>query len=201
MYRHSPLRSITNSSMDHQALLKTTQIAILTTRGNCWNDRVSILSPFFQGSCISARKMLILKVNFKSSGFLPMKIGEVARKAGVRTSAIRFYEKAGVLPPAFRQNGQRRFAADVELQLAVIEFARKAGFTIAEIKLLFHGFRKSAPASARWRQLARKKYREMDLLITRLKSMQKLLKKSMRCHCTKLDDCGRILLSQSENAS
>jgi hypothetical protein len=41
----------------------------------------------------------------------------------------------------------------------------------------------------------------MDLLITRLKSMQKLLKKSMRCHCTKLDDCGRILLSQSEKAS
>ena len=154
-------------------------------------------------SCIHTGRMLILKAHFKSSVvFLPeMKIGEVARKAGIRTSAIRFYEKAGVLPPAARQNGQRHFAPDAELQLAVIEFARKAGFTIAEIKLLFHGFRKSAPASARWRQLARKKYREMDLLITRLKSMQKLLKKSMRCHCTKLDDCGRILLSQSENAS
>ena len=140
--------------------------------------------------------MLILKAHFKSSVvFLPkMKIGEVARKAGIRTSAIRFYEKAGVLPPASRQNGQRHFSADVELQLAVIEFARKAGFTIAEIKLLFHGFRKSAPASARWRQLARKKYGEMDLLITRLKNMQILLKKSMRCDCTKLDDCGRILL-------
>src|SRR5499425_3698135 len=103
-----------------------------------------------------------------------MRIGEVARKAGVRTSAIRFYEKVGVLPPAARQNGQRYFAADAELQLAVIEFARKAGFTIAEIKLLFHGFRKSAPASARWRRLTRKKYREMAL------------KKSMRCDCTKL---------------
>jgi len=52
-----------------------------------------------------------------------MKIGEVARKAGVRTSAIRFYEGAGVLPPASRQNGQRDFAAEAELQLAVIEFA------------------------------------------------------------------------------
>ena len=128
-----------------------------------------------------------------------MRIGEVARKAGVRTSAIRFYEKAGVLPPASRQKGQRHFAADAELQLAVIEFARKAGFTIAEIKLLFHGFRNSAPASTRWRQLARKKYHEMDMLITRLKNMQKLLKKSMRCRCTKLDDCGRILLSHREN--
>lgn len=128
-----------------------------------------------------------------------MKIGEVARKAGVRTSAIRFYEKAGVLPPASRQNGQRHFAAEVELQLAVIEFARKAGFTIAEIKLLFHGFRKSAPASARWRRLAQKKYQEMDVQIARLKDMQKLLKRSLRCTCTKLDDCGRILLSHHED--
>jgi MerR family redox-sensitive transcriptional activator SoxR len=128
-----------------------------------------------------------------------MKIGEVARKAGIRASAIRFYEKAGVLPPASRQNGQRHFAADAELQLAVIEFARKAGFTIAEIQLLFHGFRKTAPASARWRRLARKKYDEIGTLITRLKDMQRLLKKSMRCQCTTLDDCGRILLSWREN--
>ena len=128
-----------------------------------------------------------------------MKIGEIARKAGVRTSAIRFYEKAGVLPPASRQNGQRRFAAEAELQLAVIEFARKAGFTIAEIKLLFHGFRAGDPASARWRRLAQKKCDEMDVQIARLKDMQRFLKKSMRCHCTRLNDCGRILLSRQEN--
>jgi len=144
--------------------------------------------------------MLIIKADFKSSGsFLStMKIGEIACRAGIRASAIRFYEKAGVLPPASRQNGQRHFAADVELQLAVIEFARKAGFTIAEIKLLFHGFRKGAPASARWRRLARKKHQEIDLLIARLKDMQDLLKESMRCRCIKLDDCGRILLSTRE---
>ena len=129
-----------------------------------------------------------------------MKIGEIARKAGVRTSAIRFYERAGVLPPASRQNGQRHFSAEAELQLAVIEFARKVGFTIAEIKLLFHGFQNGAPASVRWRRLAQKKHDEMDVQIARLKDMQRLLKKkSMRCHCTTLDDCGRILLSRREN--
>jgi MerR family redox-sensitive transcriptional activator SoxR len=127
-----------------------------------------------------------------------MKIGEIARRAGVRASAIRFYEKAGLLPTAARQNGQRFFTSDVELQLAVIEIARKAGFTIAEIKLLFHGFQKSAPASARWRRLAQKKYKEIDLQIIHLKKMQKLLKKSLRCRCAKLDDCGRILLTGRE---
>jgi len=130
---------------------------------------------------------------------MTMKIGEIARRAGIRPSAIRFYESVGLLPQAFRQNGQRHFAADAELQLAVIEFARQAGFTIAEIKLLFHGFRKDAPASARWGQLARKKYHEIDILITRLKAMQRLLKKSMRCHCIKLNDCGHILLLHREN--
>jgi MerR family redox-sensitive transcriptional activator SoxR len=123
-----------------------------------------------------------------------MKIGEIARRAGIRASAIRFYESAGVLARASRQNGQRHFAADAELQLAVIQFARKAGFTIAEIKLLFHGFREITPASARWRRLARRKYDELDVLIRRLKGMQKLLEKSLQCRCIKLDDCGRILL-------
>jgi MerR family transcriptional regulator, redox-sensitive transcriptional activator SoxR len=128
-----------------------------------------------------------------------MKIGEVARKAGVAPSAIRFYEKVGILPRASRQSGQRHFTADLELYLAIIEFARKAGFTIAEIKFLFHGFQKGTPASARWRRLARKKLEELDLLITRLKSMQKLLRKSMHCQCIKLEDCGRILLSRHKD--
>ena len=126
-----------------------------------------------------------------------MRIGEVARKAGVRPSAIRFYEAAGVLPLAARQSGQRRFAEDTELHLAVIEFARAAGFTIAEIKLLFHGFRRDAPASDRWRRLARKKLHEIDQLMARLETMQKLLKGSMRCSCIKLEDCGRALLLSS----
>jgi len=125
-----------------------------------------------------------------------MKIGEVACKAGIAPSAIRFYESVGLLPRASRQGGQRRFSADLELYLAIIEFARKAGFTIAEIKFLFHGFRKGTPASTRWRRLARKKFDELDQQIARLKSMRKLLKKSIRCHCINLENCGRIILSR-----
>ncbi len=128
-----------------------------------------------------------------------MKIGEVARKAGIAPSAIRFYESAGLLPRASREGGQRCFSANLQLYLAIIEFARKAGFTIAEIKFFFHGFQKGTPASARWRRLARNKFDELDLQIARLKSMQALLTKSMRCKCVKLEDCGRILLSQSKS--
>src|SRR6266498_4596340 len=128
-----------------------------------------------------------------------MRIGELARKAGIRASAIRFYERAGVLPRASRQNGQRDFTPEAELYLAVIDFARRAGFTIAEIRLVFQGFGEGTPASARWRRLAQTKYNEIDLLISRMESMQKLLRNSMRCRCIKLEDCGRMLLSRRTN--
>jgi DNA-binding transcriptional MerR regulator len=60
----------------------------------------------------------------------PMTIGDVARRAGVRSSAIRFYERSGVLPPARRASGQRRYDKAVVKQLAVVTLAREAGFTI-----------------------------------------------------------------------
>src|SRR5262245_25476874 len=125
-----------------------------------------------------------------------MKIGELAQKVGLRPSTIRFYESVGVLPRPSRQSGQRRFDVRAELYLRVIESARKAGFTVAEIKLLFHGFEESAPASERWEKLARMKIRDMDLLMKRLRTMRRLLKASMSCRCIKLEDCGRILLSR-----
>jgi len=50
-----------------------------------------------------------------------MKIGEVARKAGIAPSAIRFYERIGLLPRVSRQGGQRRFSADLELYLVYRE--------------------------------------------------------------------------------
>lgn len=123
-----------------------------------------------------------------------MRIGEIARRAGLRPSAVRFYERAGILPSALRQRGQRRFSAEAELWLATIAFARKAGFSIAEIRFLFRGFREGTAASERWKQLARKKHRELGAHVVKLKRMQALLKKAMRCQCIRLTDCGRILL-------
>jgi MerR family transcriptional regulator, redox-sensitive transcriptional activator SoxR len=128
-----------------------------------------------------------------------MRISELARKAGIRASAVRFYEKVRVLPPASRQSGQRHFTPEAELYLAVIGFARRAGFTIAEIRLLFHGFRTNTPASARWRSLAQKKHHEIDLQIRNLHGMQRLLRNGMRCRCIRLEDCGRIALSRRNN--
>jgi MerR family redox-sensitive transcriptional activator SoxR len=130
-----------------------------------------------------------------------MKIGELAQKVGLRPSTIRFYESVGVLPRVSRQSGQRRFDVQTESYLRVIDFARKAGFTVAEIKLLFHGFNESTTASRRWKKLARGKIQAMDLLMKRLSIMRGLLKASMSCRCIKLDDCGRRLMHSSHRVS
>ena len=60
-------------------------------------------------------------------------IGEVARRAGVATSSIRYYESIGLLPEPDRLHGQRRYDAGVLGRLAFIGVAQSAGFKIAEI--------------------------------------------------------------------
>lgn len=123
-----------------------------------------------------------------------MRIGEIARRSGLRPSAIRFYEKVGLLPPALRQNGQRDFSPDTELCLATIALAREAGFSIAEIRTLFYGFGAGTSASKRWKRLARNKLRDLDLQFAKISTMRALLREALRCRCLDLKDCGRIVL-------
>lgn len=123
-----------------------------------------------------------------------MRIGEIAQRASVRPSAIHFYERAGILPPAFRQNSQRSFSADAVLYLGIITVAREAGFSVAEIRTLFRGFDAGASVSKRWKRLARKRLKDLDLLVVKIRHMQSLLRKAMHCQCLDLKDCGRIIL-------
>ena len=63
-----------------------------------------------------------------------MKIGEIAKAAGVSTSRIRFYERKGIIPPGDRgANGYRDYPADLVALLRFIEQAQGLGFTLREI--------------------------------------------------------------------
>ncbi len=68
-----------------------------------------------------------------------MSIGEVARKMGLRSSAIRYYERLGLIPKAPRVSGRRRYDERVLERLAMVRFAKHVGFSIAEIKVLLRG--------------------------------------------------------------
>jgi MerR family redox-sensitive transcriptional activator SoxR len=124
-------------------------------------------------------------------------IGEVAQRAGIRASAIRYYESVAVLPAPQRINGCRRYDASVLERLAVIQLAQKAGFTVAEIRTLFSGFTPETPASARWEALAQQKLAEVDALIYRAQAMKRVLEEQLlRCRCLTLEECARCINDQ-----
>jgi MerR family transcriptional regulator, redox-sensitive transcriptional activator SoxR len=60
-------------------------------------------------------------------------ISEVAQQVGLQASAIRYYKQIGLLPPAQRMSGQRRYDTTALYRLAIIQWARRLGFTLDEI--------------------------------------------------------------------
>ena len=119
-------------------------------------------------------------------------ISEVARQVGLQPSAIRYYERIGILPPAQRISGQRRYDTTVLYRLAVIQWARQVGFTLEEIRQLFFGFRNVTRASERWQKLSRRKLVELDVLMDGIKTVRRLLEKMMQnCRCDTLEQCGK----------
>jgi MerR family redox-sensitive transcriptional activator SoxR len=130
-----------------------------------------------------------------------MSISEVARKAGLRASTIRYYEQIQVMRPAPRAGGKRRYDSTVLYRLAVIERARQLGFTLNEIRQLFFSFRPAMKASARWRSLSRQKLAELEELAETLRTMQKLLRRLItNCHCESLEQCGKAIFGRGRAA-
>ncbi len=126
-------------------------------------------------------------------------IGEVAQRAGIRASAIRYYESVEVLPAPRRINGHRRYDSRVFERLAVIQMAQQAGFTVSEIRTLFNGFTTETPASVRWQALASQKLVEVDALMRRVQAMKQLLEEVLlRCRCLTLDECAKYICDQGE---
>ena len=129
-----------------------------------------------------------------------MTIGEVAARAGLATSAIRYYEKAGLLKSPPRASGRRVYGPDVLHQLVVIRFAKETGFTLPEIRLLLHGFPETTPASARWKKLARAKILELETALAKAQAMKKMLESVMHCRCRTLAQCARGFADHSEKS-
>src|SRR5436190_7470705 len=128
-------------------------------------------------------------------------ISDVARVFGLRTSAIRYYEQIGILPPPARKNGQRRYEKSALFRLAVVQRAQEAGFTLDEIRELFFGFRAATRPPRRWHELSERKIAEIQLRMKRLKIMQMLLKQMQDCQCDALEECGEKLLKLERTRS
>jgi DNA-binding transcriptional MerR regulator len=114
-------------------------------------------------------------------------IGEVAARAGMSTSRIRYYEGRGMIVAPERVSGKRRYAPDVLRRLAIIDAAKRVGFTLEEVGDLLAT--RDAPAHERLRALALHKLPEIDQLIARATTVRRLLKICSECDCESIDVC------------
>jgi MerR family transcriptional regulator, redox-sensitive transcriptional activator SoxR len=127
---------------------------------------------------------------------------QVAKQAGLRPSAIRYYEEIGILSPAERVGGQRRYDNTVLYRLTIVQRARQMGFSLEEIQVLFSGFDTKVPASDRWQQLSKKKLEELTRHMEEIQLMKGLLQEMVEnCKCDTLDTCGKGLFKQIPNST
>ena len=113
-------------------------------------------------------------------------IGELARRAGVATSALRYWEEIGLLPPAARIAGQRRYPDSAAGLVGVILLLRDVGFTLAEQKA-FMASRAAAPGD--WQLLARRKLAELDDQIAKAQAAREAINHALRCPHDDILDC------------
>jgi MerR family transcriptional regulator, redox-sensitive transcriptional activator SoxR len=119
-----------------------------------------------------------------------LSIGEIAQRAGLRASAVRYYERMGVLPPPRREGGRRVYDEVVLDRLALVRFAQQAGYTLAEVRELVRTS-PDVPPAVRWRHRAMAKRAEIDALIGRAHAMRAALDRAADCRCRTLEECGR----------
>jgi MerR family transcriptional regulator, redox-sensitive transcriptional activator SoxR len=116
-------------------------------------------------------------------------IGEIADRAGIAASAIRYYEQIGLLPSARRVSGKRRYDLSILQKLRMIRLAKQTGLTIEEIQVLLHDFPENTPPSIRWAALAQGKIAELDEKMLQIQQMKSMLEKALECECLTLEDC------------
>jgi MerR family transcriptional regulator, redox-sensitive transcriptional activator SoxR len=123
-------------------------------------------------------------------------IGEVARQVGVAPSALRYYEKVGLLPAPARSSKRRQYDRQILGRIRIILLARDAGFTVSETRTFLSGFPLTATPATRWRAMATRKLAELDALIARVADMKSILEASFHCECRRLEDCERLVAAK-----
>jgi MerR family transcriptional regulator, redox-sensitive transcriptional activator SoxR len=113
-------------------------------------------------------------------------IGEVAQRAGVAATTLRYYEQIGLIPAPARLGGQRRYDGSVLTRLEVIRLCKSAGFALEEIQLLFADDAPGRPVS---RALAEGKLAEIDAQMESLARARAVIEWGMRCTCPSIDAC------------
>ena len=117
-------------------------------------------------------------------------IGELAQRAGLATSAIRFYEDKGLVTSTRNASGHRRFRADALRRVSFIKVAQRVGLSLGEIRHALEQLPDSrTPTRRDWARLALEWQPLIDERIALLHSMREKLDGCIGCGCLSLDSC------------
>ena len=118
-----------------------------------------------------------------------LSIGEVARRMGMLPTTLRYYESIGLLPNPTRENGSRRYDTGVFQRLEMIQTAQQAGFTLAEVRVLFDEILWNDAPAAKWNSLIQHKLQEINSMLVNIQSMKHLLEDILNCDNEHLAEC------------
>jgi MerR family redox-sensitive transcriptional activator SoxR len=124
-------------------------------------------------------------------------ITAIAPKVGVRPSTLRYYERIGLLPAPRRVAGRRRYDDCALNQVELITYAKRAGFTLAQIRSLLENASLGKPPATLWHDLAAGKAAELDQMIVRAQEAKKRLVALSQCRCRSLAKCGDLLRNKA----
>jgi len=113
-------------------------------------------------------------------------IGELARRTGLATSALRYYERAGLLSPTTRAGGRRHYASSSVERVALIQLCQDAGFTLREIRALLTAWSRR---SRLWGRLAKAKVLELNTRIAQAERAKTLVQHALACPHRNLVTC------------
>jgi MerR family transcriptional regulator, redox-sensitive transcriptional activator SoxR len=118
-------------------------------------------------------------------------IGEVARRTGVATSALRFYEDHGLITSVRASSGHRRYTADVIRRVSFIRVAQQVGLALADIRAALDTLPdRRTPTRRDWAALAQRWQPMIDERLSLLSAMRRQLDECIGCGCLSLDTCG-----------
>ena len=126
----------------------------------------------------------------KSRGLGELSVGEAAARIGVSSSALRFYEKVGLIAASRTSGGQRRYPRDVLRRVAFIRGAQSVGMKLEEIKAAIdHLPPDRAPTKEEWHELSELWRPELEAKIATLEAIRDRLDSCIGCGCQSLDSC------------
>jgi MerR family redox-sensitive transcriptional activator SoxR len=117
-------------------------------------------------------------------------IGQVAERSGVAASALRFYERRGLIAAARTEGNQRRYERAVLRRIAFIQAGRAAGITLTEIGVALDGLpTHRTPSRSDWERLSKRWRDDLDARIETLQALRNRLTTCIGCGCLSIDRC------------